>query len=309
MTESLAETTAETTLGTTLETTLDTTLETTVDSGTVQNILTRGIAGLTIEKLLTTLVAVAICLLVIRILLSIVDRALRRTPLDATIKMLVRGGLKALFVFVSVIVVLGYLDIPVTSLVAVLSVAGLALSLALQNFLSNVAGGLQLLVSQPFKIGDYVDIGGSAGTVDEMSLFYTKLTSIDYKLIQLPNSFVVSQNIINYSAKEKRRMELKITASYDAPVEKVRATLAGLLAENPLTLSDPEPLIHVNNYGDSAIEYIIRVWCLNKDYWILYYDLMDTLKPTFDREGIEITYPHLNVHMNGSMAENQSWQT
>ena len=134
-----------------------------------------GVAGFTVEKLFTAVVAAVVCLVVIKILLKLVDRTLRRIHLDGTLKKLIRGGLKGLLLFLGVIVVLGCLDIPVTSLVAVLSVAGLALSLAVQNFLSNVAGGLQLLVSQPFKVGDYVEAGGCSGTVAEIGMFYTCL--------------------------------------------------------------------------------------------------------------------------------------
>ena len=266
-------------------------------STALENIFQIGIAGFTVEKLFTAVIAAVICLLVIKILLKLVDRTLRRVHLDDTLKKLIRGGLKGLLLFLGVIVVLGCLDIPVTSLVAVLSVAGLALSLAVQNFLSNVAGGLQLLVSQPFKAGDYVGAGGCSGTVVELGVFYTKLNSVDNKLIQLPNSSIVAQNIINYSSEERRRVELKVTASYDAPTEQVKAVLARLVEEHPLTMSEPEPLIHVNSYGDSAIEYIVRIWCKNEDYWTIYFDLMDRIKPAFDQAGIEMTYPHLNVHM------------
>lgn len=266
-------------------------------STALENIFRIGIAGFTVEKLFTAVIAAVICLLLIKILLKLVDRTLRRVRLDDTLKKLIRGGLKGLLLFLGVIVVLGCLDIPVTSLVAVLSVVGLALSLAVQNFLSNVAGGLQLLVSQPFKVGDYVEAGGCSGTVVELGVFYTKLNSVDNKLIQLPNSSIVAQNIINYSSEERRRVELKVTASYDAPTEQVKAVLARLVEEHPLTMSEPEPLIHVNSYGDSAIEYIVRIWCKNEDYWTIYFDLMDRIKPAFDQAGIEMTYPHLNVHM------------
>ena len=266
-------------------------------STALENIFRIGIAGFTVEKLFTAVIAAVICLLLIKILLKLVDRTLRRVRLDDTLKKLIRGGLKGLLLFLGVIVVLGCLDIPVTSLVAVLSVVGLALSLAVQNFLSNVAGGLQLLVSQPFKVGDYVEAGGCSGTVVELGVFYTKLNSVDNKLVQLPNSSIVAQNIINYSSEERRRVELKVTASYDAPTEQVKAVLARLVEEHPLTMSEPEPLIHVNSYGDSAIEYIVRIWCKNEDYWTIYFDLMDRIKPAFDQAGIEMTYPHLNVHM------------
>jgi len=209
-----------------------------------------------------------------------------------------------------IIVVLGMLDdkyaLPakpkflvqiVAALVAVLSVVGLAFSLALQNFLSNVAGGMQLLASHPFAVGDFVDAGGCSGTVAEIGMFYTKLTTPDNKLVQLPNSTIVSANITNFSAQPTRRVELTVSASYDAPTEQVLALLSRMAADHPLVLDDPAPVVHVDSYGDSAIGYVLRAWCANTDYWTVYYDLMDGFKPAFDNAGIEMTYPHVNVHM------------
>ncbi len=266
----------------------------------VEDILKVGIAGFTVEKLLTAVVAAAVCLIVIKLLLGLLDRTAARTHMEPQIRRTVRGLVKAMLIFVTVIVVMGCLNIPVTSLVALLSVAGLAFSLALQGFLANMAGGLQIVASKPFRLGDYIEAGGCAGTVAEIGLFYTKLNTVDNKLIQLPNSTIISGNIINYSAEDKRRVELKVTASYDAPPEQVKAVLAQVVGEHPLTLPTPEPLIRVSAYQDSAIEYIIRVWCATGDYWTVYYDLLDGLKPAFDRAGIEMTYPHLNVHMMDS---------
>ncbi len=266
----------------------------------VEDILKVGIAGFTVEKLLTAVVAAAVCLIVIKLLLGLLDRTAARTHMEPQIRRTVRGLVKAMLIFVTVIVVMGCLNIPVTSLVALLSVAGLAFSLALQGFLANMAGGLQIVASKPFRLGDYIEAGGCAGTVAEIGLFYTKLNTVDNKLIQLPNSTIISGNIINYSAEDKRRVELKVTASYDAPPEQVEAALKRLVGEHPLTLATPEPMIRVSAYQDSAIEYIVRVWCANGDYWTVYYDLMDGLKPAFDRAGIEMTYPHQNVHIMDS---------
>ena len=263
----------------------------------VEDILKVGIAGFTVEKLLTAVVAAVVCLIVIKLLLSLLDRTAVRIHMEPQVKRLVRGLVKGLLIFLTVIAVMSCLDIPVTSLVALLSVVGLAFSLALQGFLANMAGGLQIVASKPFRLGDYIEAGGCAGTVAEIGLFYTKLNTVDNKLVQLPNSTIISGNIINYSAEDRRKVELKVTASYDAPPEQVKAVLAQLVGEHPLTLPTPEPLIHVSAYQDSAIEYIVRVWCATGDYWMVYYDLMDGLKPAFDRAGIEMTYPHLNVHM------------
>lgn len=263
----------------------------------VEDVMKLGVAGITLEKVFTAVIAAAVCLVVIKLLLKLTDRTLKRFEMEPTLKKLLRGGLKILLWFVAVIVVLQCLDIPATSLIALLSVIGLAFSLALQNFLSNVAGGLQLLASRPFKVGDYVEAGSCSGTVTEVGLFYTKLNSADNKLIQLPNSSIVSANIVNYSSEDNRRVEWTVSASYDAPTEKVKAVLARLVGEHPLTLATPEPLIRVNGYGDNAIEYIVRAWCANGDYWTVYYDLLDAFKPAFDEAGIEMTYPHVNVHM------------
>lgn len=270
----------------------------TIDAAsTVEDLLSKGIAGFTVEKILTALVAVVVCLLLMKALLALLDRTAGRLHIDPLLRRPIRSVCKAVLVVVTVAVVLECLQIPATSLVALLSVAGLALSLALQGFLANVAGGLQLIASKPFKLGDYIEAGGCAGKVVEINLVYTKLDSIDNKLIQLPNSSIVAGNIINYTSEELRQVELRVTASYDAPVETVMATLNRLVGENPLTLATPGPTIHVRAYQDSAIEYLVRAWCANKDYWTVYYDLMDGLKPAFDRAGIEMTYPHLNVHM------------
>ncbi len=255
------------------------------------------ISQITTSKIFIAVIVTAASLLVMKLLLRLLDRALGRSKMDAPLQRLIRSLLKGVLWSVTVIVALGCLGIEVTSLVAVLSVVGLAFSLALQNFLSNLAGGMQILASHPFKMGDFVEAGGCSGTVTETGMFYTKLTTPDNKLVQLPNSTIVSANITNFSAQPTRRVELKVTASYDAPTEQVLALLSKMAADHPLILGDPEPAVHVDGYGDSAIGYVMRVWCANPDYWTVYYDLMDGFKPAFDRAGIEMTYPHMNVHM------------
>lgn len=258
------------------------------------------ISRLTAGNVLSAVVAAAVCLVAIKVLGRMLGRSLGRSKLDAPLQNLLRGLLRGVLWFVAAIIVLGCLDIEVTSLVAVLSVVGLAFSLALQNFLSNLAGGMQLLASHPFKIGDFVDAGGCSGTVTEIGMFYTRLTAPDNKLVQLPNSTIVSANIINYSAQPTRRVEVKVSASYDAPTGRVIALLEGMAANHPLTLAEPELAVHVDSYGGSAVTYVVRVWCANADYWTVYYDLMDGMKSAFEEAGVEMTYPHLNVHMEAA---------
>ncbi len=255
------------------------------------------LSKLTASNIFSAVIAVVVSLVAIKVLTKVAARALGRSKLDAPLQTLLRNLLKGVLWSVAVIIVLGCLDIEVTSLVAMLSVVGLAFSLALQNFLSNMAGGMQLLASHPFKLGDYVDAGGCSGTVTEIGTFYTKLTTPDNKLVQLPNSSIVAANVVNYSAQPTRRVDLKVSAGYDAPTERVIALLAQMAADHPLVLADPEPAVHVDEYGDNAIGYVMRVWCANADYWTVYFDLIDGFKPAFDRAGVEMTYPHVNVHM------------
>ena len=268
-----------------------------VDVDAMADSIRQGFSQLNAGKIFGAVAVAAVCLALMKLLLAVLDRALGRSKLDEPLQKLLRGLFKGGLWFITAIIVLECLGIKVTSLVAVLSVVGLAFSLALQNFLSNVAGGMQLLASHPFAVGDFVDVGVCSGTVVEIGMFYTKLATPDNKLVQLPNSAIVSANIINFSAQPARRVELTVSASYDAPTDQVTALLAKMAADHPLVLDDPEPAVHVSNYGDNSIDYIMRVWCANADYWTVYYDLMDGLKPLFDRAGVEMTYPHLNVHM------------
>ncbi len=261
--------------------------------------ITQALGNITANRVFMAVVTAVVAFILIKILLTILDRAFRRSKLERQLQTLLRTLVKLLLWLITAIAVFDRLGIQVTSLVAVLSVIGLAFSLALQNFLSNAAGGMQLLCSHPFQVGDWVEAGGCAGTVQEIGLFYTKLTSGDNKLIQLPNSSIVSANIINYSAVPHRRVEWSVSVSYDAPVLLVKNTVIQLVSAHPLVLSDPQVTAQVSGYGDSAVQYLIRAWCDNQDYWSVYYDVLDDIKPAFDQAGIQLTYPHLNVHLDG----------
>ena len=272
------------------------------NDGTDVEGLLNNLKQITANRLFSAVIATVVSLIVIKILMVVLDRALGRSKMDKSLQSLLRNLLRAGLWLVAAIIVLGCLNIEVTSLVAVLSVVGLAFSLALQNFLSNAAGGMQLLASHPFKPGDFVEAGGCSGTVTEIGLFYTKLATVDNKLVALPNSTIVSASIINYSAQGTRRVDITVSASYNAPPQRVISLLRGVAQTHPLTLNDPEPQVHVNDYGDHAIGYVVRVWCATDNYWTVYFGLMDSMKPAFDAAGVEMTYPHVNVHMVGETA-------
>ncbi len=258
------------------------------------------IKGLPYDKIITAAVLVVACLAVIKIILFLFDKLVEKVKLDPLICKILRIAVKILLLFVSLIIILGSFGISVASLVAALSVVGVAFSLAIQGFLSNVFGGIQIISNQPFHIGDYVDAGGESGVVREVGLFYTKLDTPDKKLIRIPNSVIANSNITNYSSAKNRRVDITVTASYDDDVEKVKSVLLKLIESHPLVLKGDEldPVVHVNSYNPNDISYIIRAWSLNDDYWTVYFDIMDSIKPTFDKNGITITYPHVNVHMD-----------
>lgn len=275
-------------------------MPTTVDPETAQETL--DIFQQTIQDFSWQTAAVLVCLLVasvvaIRVIVSLADRAMIQAKLDRGVRTFLRSGLKVVLWLVAICALLGYLGVPMTSLVALLSVLGLAVSLAIQGTLSNLAGGIMLLTAHPFSAGDFVEAGGVSGTVQEVGLIYTKLDTMDNKVVYIPNGEISAKTITNYSGNDLRRVELKFTASYDAPVEKVKECMARVVGEHPLTLPTPEPLIRVSNYGSSSIEYVLRVWCATEDYWTVYFDLLEQVKDAFDKAGVEMTYDHLNVHV------------
>lgn len=255
------------------------------------------IGSILLSRALTAVLLVIVCLLAVKLLLKAADKLFAKLHVDPTLLGMLRAIVKTLLLAVAVLIVLSYLGIPVTSLVALLSVAGLAISLSIQNFLGNVTGGFQLLISRPFKVGDYVLAGNCEGTVHEIGMFYTKIMTADNKLIQLPNSTVVSANITNYTHEPMRRVSLTVTASYDAPVERVKQSLLASVERTAGILDDPAPFARVSGYKDSAIEYTVRVWCRTEDYWNVYYDLLEGIKAGFEQDGVEMNYPYLNVCM------------
>ena len=237
------------------------------------------------------------CVVAIRILVGVADRALARTKMDPGNRTFLPSGLKVRLWMVALCALLGYLGVPMTSMVALLSVLGLALSLAIQGILANLAGGIMILTAHPFSAGDFVEAAGVSGTVQEVGLVYTKLYTTDNKVVYVPNGEISGKTITNYNGNDTRRVELKLNLSYNADPEQVKAVLARVVGEHPLTLPTPEAVIRVNGYGGSAVEYVVRTWCATADYWDVRFDLLEQAKAALDAAGLEMTYDHLNVHM------------
>lgn len=253
--------------------------------------------ALSLPAVLKVVFTALVCIFAVKVIGGVVAKVLGKSHLDGALQGFLKTGLRVVLYFVAALVILSSLGVDVTSLIALLSVAGLAVSLALQNTLANLAGGIQLLVNKPFAAGDYVEAGANSGTVKSIGLAYTTLVTPDNKVVHIPNSDVASGRITNYNGNPTRRVDVKVTASYDSDIDTVKQTVNALIAADGRIHSDPAPFVRVSNYGSSSIEYTIRVWCNAADYWDIYFDMMDKLKPAFDAAGVEMTYDHINVHM------------
>ncbi len=232
-----------------------------------------------------------------RVITALVGRALKKSRLDPALVKLIRTLVKFVVGVVCVLIICETLGIEVTSLLALFSVIGLALSLAVQGVLANLAGGMVLLWAKPFHTGDFVEVDGILGTVKETSLMYTKLNTTDNKLVSIPNKIVSEAKVQNFAAEDTRRVELTFSASYDSPIDQVKAAVLEALAGNELTLDQPEPVVGVAEFGASAIVYNVWVWCKGQDYWSALYSVNEGIKAALDRHGLEMTYDHINVHM------------
>ena len=259
--------------------------------------LLAGLGNYALDSVLPAILLLIVGLIIIRIVMKIVGKTLEKSRLEKAAHTLIKSVIRVGMYLLLLLTVASALGIDVTGVVALASVLTLAVSLAVQNALSNVVGGFTLLSNRPFVSGDFVEIAGQSGTVREIGLAYTKLTTADNKTISIPNSSVVSAEIVNYTTAGTRRVDIRVSASYDAPVEQVMDALkeAGSVST---VLEDKPPFAAVSAYGDSAIVYLLQVWCKSSDYWSTTCEVQKRIKAVFDEQGISMTYPHLNVHLD-----------
>lgn len=261
------------------------------------DLLNTSIGSLSLGSIMSAIVTLILCLIVIKAVMKVTTRLIAKTKLDARIQKYVISGIKLVLYVIGTLIVVDSLGIPITSLVALLSVVSLGVTLAAEDILANIAGGLVILSARPFNIGDFVEAAGTSGTVKEISLNYTKLETPDGLTVMLPNKMLADAQMINYTAMGRRRVTRTVTASYDAPTEAVRAACEQALAMTGKVLSDPAPSVYLSNYGESSIEYTVFCWCEAADYWDVYFYLCENLRTAFAEKNVEMTYDHLNVHI------------
>lgn len=217
--------------------------------------------------------------------------------LDASVKGFIISFITISLKILLIIVVLSIIGVPMASLVTIVGSCAVAIGLALQGGLSNIAGGLMLLIFKPFKVGDFISVNGMDGTVKTITMFYTTITSVDNKIIQLPNGNLSNSNIINYSANKTRRVDIDLSVSYNTDIDKVKKIVSKIIDKHELILQENEKLIRLKKHDESALVFTLRVWTETKNYWIVYFDLMENIKKEFDKNNIEIPFNQIDVHM------------
>jgi small conductance mechanosensitive channel len=224
-------------------------------------------------------------------------RALERGRADSTLIGFFTSLVRAAIMVFAVIAALQKFGLQTTSFVAVLGAAGLAVGLALQGSLSNFAAGVLLLVFRPFKLGDAVEAGGVAGSVAEIGIFTTTINSWDNKKIIVPNAQITGGTIVNINAHPTRRVDMTAGIGYGDDIGRAKEVLEGILARHPKVLEEPAPVVQVSELGDSSINFVVRPWAKNTDYWAVYFDVQRAIKEEFDAQGISIPFPQRDVHL------------
>ena len=249
-----------------------------------------------LPKLLTAALILLVGIILVRWAAKFARNLLKHSRLDVTLHNFIVSILSALlYILLAIIVVTVLVPSAAGSLITMFGVFGLAVSLAVKDSLANLAGGMSVLFTKPFALGDYVNINGNEGTVQEIRLNYTVIKTVDNKLVHIPNGDVAKAEITNFTAQETRQLDLVFSIGYDDDFEQAKKIIREIVHDNPLAHSDPEPIVRMVEHGDSAIRIGCRVWVDTADYWTLNYDLLEEVKRRFDAAGIHIPYNQLEI--------------
>lgn len=250
-----------------------------------------------IPTIIFAIIVFIIGVILTKLTLKLLSKGLSRTKLELTVTKFTTQMAKIVLYVLLVTIVLSILGIPSTSIITVIGTAGVAIGLALQNSLSNVAGGFLLMITKPFKVGDYIITNGVEGTVSAISILHTQLNSGSNQAIFIPNGLAINATIINNNGNDTRRVDMLYSISYNDEFEKARDLILELIKNHPLVLKDPAPLVRMKEHGESAIVIVARAWCSTSNYWTVYYDLTEQIRAAFIANEIEIPYKQVDVHM------------
>lgn len=260
-----------------------------------------GALGIDISQLSLMDIAASVLLLIVLVIISkliskIFGKAIKKSRMNESLKRFIERAVKFILYFLSVMIFADSIGIPITSLVAVFSLFGLAISLSIQKLLGNVMSGVSLLMLKPFEVGDYIETE-AAGTVHSIGLFYTEIVTVDNKRVFIPNEIIVGSKLTNFTSETNRRIDVQVNASYNCEIDDVKKAIAEAVESIPELLDDPEPIIGVAAFGESAIIYDIRVWSSTDDYIKAKYALMEAISRSYKNHGVEMAYNRLEVEL------------
>jgi len=233
---------------------------------------------------------------VAKIATNITKKILDKSKINETLKIFLGNVVYGLLLIVVVLTALTKLGVETTSFIAILGALGLAVGLAFQSTLSNISAGVMIVIFRPFSIGDFIEAGGVAGIVEELNLFNTVFKTPDNKVIIVANSNIIGGNITNYSLKETRRVDFVFGIGYDDDLKLAKDTLQNIVNKDTRILQDPLPFVAVGELADSSVNFTVRVWVKSEDYWAVHFDTIEKVKLTFDKKGISIPYPQMDIH-------------
>ncbi|MCF6360450.1 MAG: mechanosensitive ion channel [Cyclobacteriaceae bacterium] len=249
-------------------------------------------------KLIGAIIVLIIGLWVIKMITKGFDKLMVRSKMDDSLRPFLMSLVGSLLKLLLGISIMGMLGIEMTSFIAILAAAGLAVGMALSGTLQNFAGGVMILIFKPFKVGDFIDAQGHSGTVKEIQIFVTFLTTPDNVTIIIPNGGLSNGSMTNYSSRSTRRVDWTVGVAYGESVEKVRAVIRKLIDDDPRIDDDPASFIKVGELADSSVNFTVRGWVKSDDYWDVFFDMNEKIYTTFEQEGMSIPFPQMDVHVN-----------
>ena len=248
-------------------------------------------------KLLYAILILVVGIKLINFVLKLIKKSVLFNKMDKSLSSFLLSFTRIVLYVVLFMTVASLLGVPLTSMITLLGSAGVAIGLALQGGLSNIAGGIIILLFKPFMVGDYVDTHTDSGTVMGISLFYTTLKTPDNKIISIPNGELANKPVVNYSKENTRRLDINVDVSYKNDVELVKKVLNDLVKKEERVLSDKDIFVGITSYKDSSIVYTIRIWVNSGDYWNVNFDMLENIKYAFEKNKISIPYPQMDVHI------------
>lgn len=250
-----------------------------------------------LPKLIVALFVLIMGMFVIKLIIKIAEKTMQKANVNGAARHFLLSVIKTVLNIIVIMMALSVLNVPMSTMVTVLGTAGLAVTLALQNCLSNLCGGFIILFSKPFISGDMVELDGITGKVDTIGILYTKIISLDSKTIFIPNGKLTDAKIINYTATDNRRIDLKFDIGYNADYSKARNLILEVIKNDKLLLNDPLPIVRMSAHNESSISIDVLVWVRNADYYNARYNIIENVKFAFDENNIEIPFNQLDVHI------------